>query len=154
MDISNLDFRHYGLGNARSLHDYELYCGVDFQNRRVHKYASRINDSTSIPEPYIMSEEEWSGGMLSNNDFNIKWDYADIPDNKEFDFWFFGFEDKEDKLLWRKDFNHDDKYYLAFFNKERNEHRTVFGCEGTVDHCVIIPHIKNEGWAKKLIIKV
>ena len=89
-----------------------------------------------------------------NNDFNIKWDYADIPDNKEFDFWFFGFEDKEDKLLWRKDFNHDDQYYVAFFNKERNEHRTVFGCEGTVDHCVIIPHIKNEGWAKKLIIKV
>lgn len=154
MEISNLDFRHYGLGNKRSLHEYELFCGLDFKNRKVHKYATRINDSTDIPEPYIMSEDDWSKGMLSSNDITVKWEYDDIPDNTEFDFWFFGFEDKDNKLLWRKDFTTEENYYVQFFHKQHNQHRVVFGCEGEVDHCVIIPHIKNMDWAKKIIIKV
>ena len=154
MDTSNLDFRHYGLGNKRTLHEYELYCGVDFQNRRVHTYAARNQDSVEIPEPYIMSETEWNNGMLGEKQYNITWDYDDIPDNTEFDFWFFGFEDSEDKLLWRKDMVPENDYYQSFFGKRNNKHSVSFGCVGEVDHCVIIPHIKNGEWAKKIIIKV
>ena len=81
-------------------------------------------------------------------------DYKDIPDNTEFDFWFFGFEDSEDKLLWRKDMVPENDYYKGFFEKRNNKHSVSFGCSGKVDHCVIIPHIKNGDWAKKIIIKV
>lgn len=155
MDISNIDFRHYGLGNKRPLHEYELFCGLDFQNRKVHSYAARINDSTDIPEPYIMSEEEWKSGMMGKHTKNVQWNYDDIPDNTEFDFWFFGFEDKNNKLLWRKDIAiQDSPGYADFFNKKRNQHQISFSCDGDIDHCVIIPHVKNGEWCKKIIIKV
>jgi len=154
MDINNLDFRHYGFGKQRSLHEYELYCGLDFKNRRVHKYAARINDSREIPEPFVMSESQWKEGMLNKHEISVEWDYKKIPDNTQFDFWFFGFEDEQNKLLWRTDFKHQDNtdYYSNFFNKKSNKHFAIFSCEGTPHHCVIIPHIKDGDWAPKIII--
>jgi hypothetical protein len=154
MEVSNIDFRHYGFGKKRTLHEYELYAGLDFSNRKVHKNASRINDSTDIPEPYVMTEEEWAAGMMRSQSYTVEWDYNDIPDNTIFDFWFFGFEDKDDKLLWRQDFNQDNNFYHQFFRKQNNKFTASFSCDGTVDHCVIIPHIKDGDWAKKILIKV
>tara|TARA_B100002019_G_C21274915_1_gene604888 strand:+ start:14380 stop:15681 length:1302 start_codon:yes stop_codon:yes gene_type:complete len=156
MDPNNLDFKHYGLGNVRSLHDYELYAGLDFKNRRVHKYAARLNDARDMPEPFIMTEQEWHEGMLNKHTIDITWNYEDVPDDVEFDFWFFGFEDKDDNLLWRKDMHieKDNTYYNNIFNKKSNTHRSVFSCSGKPDHCVIIPHIKDGDWVEKIIIKV
>ena len=154
MDLSNLDFKHYGLGNRRSLHEYELYCGVDFLNRRVHKLAARLEDGNKEPEPFTMSEEEWESGMLKEQHITVKWEFDQIPTNTMFDFWFFGFEDKDDKLLWRKDINYDDSFHLDFFNKKKNSHHVDFSCQGEIDHCVIIHHIRDGDWTDKIIIKV
>jgi hypothetical protein len=156
MEINNLDFGHYGLGSVRSLHEYELYAGLDFHNRRVHKLTARLNDPRDMPEPYIMSEAEWAEGMLSKHIIDVRWEFNDIPNDTEFDFWFFGFEDKDDNLLWRKDFRIEkgNDYYDNFFYKKTNSHRSEFSCDGQPDHCVIIPHIKNGDWAEKIIIKV
>lgn len=154
MDLSNLDFKHYGLGNKRSLHEYELYCGVDFMNRRVHRFAARLSDDHNEPEPFVMSEKEWDSGMLTKHHITVNWEFDQIPDNTAFDFWFFGFEDKEDKLLWRKDINQEDSFHLDFFHKKKNSHHVDFSAYGKIDHCVIIPHIRDGDWAEKIIIKV
>lgn len=152
IDPSTIDFRHYGLGKVRSLHEYELYSGIDFKNKRVHQSCASI--STEAPDPYVMTEEEWSAGMLQNHNIVVTWDLTKIPDNKEFDFWFFGFEDSDSKLLWRKDFTTEDVYYDNIFHKKQNSHRSVFGCSGTPYQCVLIPHSKDTGWAEKVIVKL
>lgn len=154
MDDGELDFRHYGLGKKRSLHEYELYCGVDFKNRKVHKNCAALKDGIVYPEPYVMTENEWASGMLENNTINVTWDLNLIPDNKEFDFWFFGFEDENNNLLWRKDFSKDEPYYQNIFHKKQNSHRASFGTEQKPHHCVIIPYIKNHGWADKILINI
>lgn len=40
---NNIDLGQYGLGNIRTLKDYELYSGIDFHNKRIQKSA--INGS-------------------------------------------------------------------------------------------------------------
>ena len=92
--------------------------------------------------------------MLQNHNIVVTWDLTKIPDNKEFDFWFFGFEDSDSKLLWRKDFTTEDVYYDNIFHKKQNSHRSVFGCSGTPYQCVLIPHSKDTGWAEKVIVKL
>jgi len=62
MEPCNIDFRHYGLGSKRSLHEYELWAGVDFKQRRVHKNAADFQGNA--PHPFLMTEEEWEKGML------------------------------------------------------------------------------------------
>lgn len=50
-EISATDFGIYGFGKVRTLHDYELYAGINFKNRKPHPYSIMgtdppINDTT------------------------------------------------------------------------------------------------------------
>lgn len=150
MEPSTTNFSRYGLGTVRSLHDFEKYVGLDFKNRRVHKYT--YNCDGESPDPYHMSEEEWSNGMLNAYPYNISWPENKIPSGVEFDFWFFGFEDKQGKLLYRKDFSYDDVYFHKFFTKQSNKYESICYSDTIPDQCVIIPHIKNGDWCEKIII--
>ena len=152
IEESNIDFKNYGLGTIRSLHDYELFAGLDFKNKRVHKYCTDIRSDS--PNPYTLSEEDWNKGMLESYEITVEWDLDKIPDDKEFDFWFFGFENTKGVLLHRKDFNNEDVYYSDFFTKKKNKHTSRFASEERPNHCVIIPHIKNGDWTKKIIIPI
>lgn len=62
MESSNIKFNKYGLGKERPLHEYELYAGLDFKTKRVHKYAYDIKDI--YKPPFIMSELEWENGLM------------------------------------------------------------------------------------------
>lgn len=150
MDPCNIDFKQYNLGTIRDLHEYELFAGIDFKRRRVHKYCADIRGDS--PNPYKMTEEEWNNGMLIPYQYTVEWDLNKIPDNTEYDLWFFGFENEKNVLLWRKDFTADDPYYHQFFTKKHNRHTANFSCEEKPHHCVMIPHIKDKGWADKIII--
>ena len=152
MEPSNIDFKQYGLGTIRSLHDYELWAGLDFQRRLVHKHCADVRGDS--PNPYRLSEAEWINGMLHPYMINLQWDLNKIPDNVEFDFWFVGFENEKGLLLYRKDFNHDDAFYEQFFKKQNNSHVMKFCCEEKPHHCVIIPYIKNVGWGDRIFIKL
>lgn len=150
MEYSTTNFGRYGLGTIRSLHDFERYAGLDFQNKRVHKYA--YNCDGNSPDPYHMSENEWNDGMLNTYKYHIEWPENKIPSDVDFDFWFFGFENNNGELLYRKDFSSEDIFYNKFFTKESNTYDTICYSDKKPDRCVIIPHIKNGDWCEKIII--
>lgn len=154
MSDDQLNFRCYGLGNVRSLHDYELYCGVDFKNRRVHQNAVRLNDNPDLPFAYVLSEKEWDEGMLVQRRYDISWRLNDIPDNVIFENWFFGFETQDNELIWRKDFKNENEYWNKIFTKKTNSHTAVFSTEtNKIPYkCVIIPFSKTEGYHKRIDI--
>lgn len=62
MEENNTIFGNYGLGNKRSLHDYELYAGLNLKTRQIHKYAYDIKNK--YPHAFNMSESEWSSGLM------------------------------------------------------------------------------------------
>jgi hypothetical protein len=146
IDHNDIDFKQYGFGNVRSLHDYELYVGLDFKNQRVHKSA--YDPREEYLEPHIMTHQEWTSGMLDKYEFDIEWPLNQIPDNKNYSMFFFGFETKDGKLLYRKDLK-EEKYLKKFTNKIKS---TVY-TEERPFRCVIIP-LSNSGWSNKIIINL
>lgn len=150
MEDNDINFRNYGLGNTRSLHEYELYCGIDFKNKRVHKYCANVRGDS--PDPYIMTDDEWNSGMLLPQDFNIEWDLSLIEKLSDYDFWFFGFEDNNGTLLYRNDFKLENPNHLAFLNKENNQINIKFYAEKRPSRCVIIPHSVSNGWMSRVSI--
>lgn len=62
-ESNDLRFANYGLGNEKTLHDYELYAGLNFKEKLIHSYAYNVrNDS---PFAYCMNETEWSNMMVN-----------------------------------------------------------------------------------------
>lgn len=150
MEKNDIDFREYGLGNQRSLHDYEKYCGIDFKHRRAHKYAVDIRDDA--PYPFLMNEDEWKSGLLNKFELDITWNLSDIPKHDDYDFWFFGFENNQGQLLARSDFKPDSIIHKKILNKEINTYKAIFGSETKPNRCIIMPHSKSKGWIKKIVI--
>jgi hypothetical protein len=60
----------YGLGKSRSLHEYELYAGLKFSTRQIHKYTYDINNVYSYPK--VLDENEWSSGLMQKYNLSIQ----------------------------------------------------------------------------------
>jgi len=108
MEKNRTQFGKYGLGKARSLHDYELFAGLNFSQRLVHKYAYNINDDS--PYPYVMAEDEWKQGMM--NKYTVEFD---LPNNyimnlleQKTNSLAFLFYDSKDRTVYRKDIQRKD----------------------------------------------
>lgn len=54
-----IDLGQFGLGNKRSINDYEKYAGFDFKNRRI--FTSAINGFD--PPVQFQNEQEWEDGF-------------------------------------------------------------------------------------------
>jgi len=89
---NNIDLGEYGLGNERTHHDYEIYAGINFKNRKLHPDALRgINPPTNdISEWFTLLEEEYN--YILN-----------IPKPKEYSWIYVGVEDEKGNVLYRID---------------------------------------------------
>lgn len=144
---TDIDFRQYGFGNQRSLHDYELYVGLDFKNQRVHKTA--YDPREEYLEPTVMSESEWQSGMLQKYDLDIEWPMDQIPNKDDYTSFFFGFETRDGKLLFRKDLKE-----AKYLKKMTNKIKITVHSEEKPNQCVVIPYSTSSGWSNKIIIKL
>lgn len=66
MENNNIDLGKYGLGNLRSLADYERYAGFDFKNRRIHKAAIDGVDPPAVYE----NDTQWE--MAFKKQYNLE----------------------------------------------------------------------------------
>jgi hypothetical protein len=133
----------YNIGIERSFHDYELYTGIDFKNKKV---GTKAKDGI---DPYIMTEDEWILGFDHKYDVVLTWDVSQIESKDDCDFWFFGIEDSENNLIFREDFRIEKDINLM--NKSINTKKVVFNSSRYPSHFVIWPHSKSDGWLKKYI---
>lgn len=69
MDALKINFGHYGLGNKKTLHEYELFSGLNFKQKQIHKNCSYPNYKS--PWPYMMSENDWASNMLQKKIIQI-----------------------------------------------------------------------------------
>ena len=147
IDQCNIDFKHFGFGNQRTLHDYELYVGLDFKNLKVHKSAHDSRDE--YLEPSIMSEADWRSGMLEKYDLDIQWTLDKIPEKEDYTMFFCGFETDNGKLLFRQDLK-DNKYLKRLSTRL---HTTIY-VEEKPTKCIIIPYSNSNGWGERTIINI
>lgn len=99
-----IDLGEYGLGTVRSHHDYELYAGINFQNRKLHPDAIKgieppINDTT---EWYIVPDILYTITLI-------------IPPTENHQFIYIGIEDIDGNVLYRHDMtDYAQELKLAF----------------------------------------
>lgn len=115
METNSIKFNRYGLGNTRSLHEYELYAGLDFSQRLIHKYSYDINNDA--PEPYIMNEKEWAEGMLKSYEveFNMPENYISSIIKKNAASFAIIFHDSNNRVCYRKDIKNPN--FLSYNTK-------------------------------------
>jgi hypothetical protein len=148
MEKNNINFGQYGLGSKRSLHEYELYSGVNFATKDIHKYT--FNSRNDSPFAYIMSEEEFKSNLLLKKRINIQFDQSFLSYiNPNIEFITLCIEDNMNKLLYRADLKNDDIVYIIKNNLVWTKN---IGIEKLPHHCVIIPYYKNQGYGQKINI--
>lgn len=87
----------YGLGSVRTLLDFKLYSGIDYENKLIHD--DTIN---GIEPPCSNSEIGWDIHIKTFKEI-ISWDYSLIPKCEDPRFWGVFVCDQNKKALFRVD---------------------------------------------------
>ena len=146
------DLGEYCLGEVRSHHDYELYTGIDFRNKVLHKRA-RQGDT-----PKLVAEEEWLRDTLAcislTNNFKeytirAEWNPEDLPED-DYQFWYFGIEDDRQNILFRKDFTPEDDPLI--FKRKLNSFTALLSSDKKPVKWVLWGYSKKikDGWGEKI----
>ena len=65
---NNIDLGIYGLGNVRTIEDYEKYAGFDFKNRRIQRCAIEGIE----PPVSFKNQDEWNDNFKKTSQVSIK----------------------------------------------------------------------------------
>lgn len=143
---NNINFGVYGLGSERSLHDYELYCGLDFKTQRVHRYANNI--MSNAPFAYTMSEQEWDN-MLMKKLIVLKIDKKIVKEiTPNLESLIICIENHKKKLLYRSDIKQNEVIELL---KNNLEYKKVVGIEEVPSQAVVIPYYRDKKFGNRFI---
>jgi hypothetical protein len=97
-ELLDFDFGKCGLGTERTLHEYELYAGVKFSTRQVHKMTL---DKINPPIP-ISSEEEFESGLCNRFKYCINIHRPTLTET-DYDMWAVAFKDEHGIEIFRQD---------------------------------------------------
>jgi hypothetical protein len=104
---NGLDLGEYGLGEARSHHDYERYAGIDFAQRLLHPKALQ----GAFPPTVEDGDWSWVSQELRKTEYRICYDWTRHreelwePLGQELKSLYFGIEDEAGNLLYRRFFD-------------------------------------------------
>jgi hypothetical protein len=137
-----IDMGIYGLGNTRTLHDYEVYGGFDFKNCRIQDYTLKVKEP---PNPI-----DWESQFVSKKyDLNIEWD-LEFFKKENFEtprFMTLGILNKSGLELYRNDFTLDNTPEIVFL--QNNKHRAVFSSPDTPDKVVMYLFDEEKQWSNR-----
>ncbi|MEY4370980.1 MAG: hypothetical protein RIQ48_696 [Pseudomonadota bacterium] len=128
----NINIGKYGLGNIRSLHDYEIYAGIDFKKCRIQDYTLSAKEP---PNP-----NDWEGNFISKNfKFECEWD---LDFFKKYNFknpktLTFGIHDNRGIEIFRKDFVIENPEDVDYVNLIKNKYNV---------------NIYSETWPRKIVM--
>jgi hypothetical protein len=111
---NGIDLGIYGLGDVRTHHDYELYAGIDFKNRKLHPNTLKgIN-------PPINDYTDWY--KLIEKEYTYKVTLSDITD---FKFIYIGVEDIYGNVLYREDLKEFKSEFDITFKSFNQPHKLI-----------------------------
>lgn len=94
---NNFDLKEYGLGSVRTLEDFKLYSGIDYENLIIHE-----DTLNGLEPPCSNSEIGWDNNIKTFKEI-ITWDYDAIPKCEDPRFWGVFVCDQNKKALFRVD---------------------------------------------------
>lgn len=90
----------FGLGSERSARDWEIYSGIDYRGRRLHK------DTVAGTEPprVFQDDAKWEADYMTDYAVVASWNTSSIEDSEDYDYWLFAVEDADGGVITRQDF--------------------------------------------------
>ena len=136
----------YGLGSVRTHRDFELYAGIDFAKRRLHKDTLRGIDPPCLYE----NEQQWEDHFSSHYNMLLKWNVEDLDLSKDMQFIYFGVEDEHGNVLFRYDAPPDSEEVLCKIDRRKIE----FAASSTPAKLIVWPVSMSRGWLKRTEYKL
>lgn len=140
IEKKKMNFGKYGLGNKRSLHEYELYSGLRFETKQVHKYTYDINNV--YPYASILDENEWVSGLMTKYNVNME-----IPENVLYSIreienlkYISVICDSKQGCCYRKDIQNYDLHQLV------TNYTIVASMDGQPNSIRIVPYANKQGF--------
>lgn len=137
-----IDMGIYGLGNERTLHDYEVYGGFDFKKCRIQDYTLKVKEP---PNPI-----DWENQFISTRySLDIECD-TDFFKKEEFDnpkFMTLGILNKSGAELHRKDFTVELNPEIVFLKK--NNYRATFDSADKPNKIVMYLFDEHKQWSTR-----
>jgi hypothetical protein len=133
----------YGFGDKRTLHDYEKYAGISFQQRAIQQETL---DHKEPPNPEV-PEDKWEESLLNIFKHCIDIGYTQVPE-KDYDFWAVIFKDEKDQDLYRKDADPEE---IARMMNDPDNYCKVwreFQTKVKPRRWIVWPHSKSKGWCE------
>lgn len=145
IEKNNINFGQYGLGNKRPLHEYELYAGLDFAHKNIHK---NCYDARGVGLfAFIMSEKEWSENMLMKKLLCVRFSEEILAEiNENLKHMIMCIENKKNLLLYRIDITYAELQNL----RTHKEWKKEIGIEEIPSHAILIPFHKNNTFGKRI----
>ena len=145
---SSIDFGIYGLGNKRTIKDYEKYTGISFSKRAITQ--DTIDKKTPPDSCYRCNDEEFNTKLLKifKHCINIPLSYIDTK--IQYKFWAIIFLDKNDKEIYRRDAEHDEIYTIL--NTADSNFYSIwrqFNTDIAPSKCIVWPYSINDTWCQK-----
>lgn len=136
-----LDLGIYGLGNERTLHDYEVYGGFDFKKCLIQDYTLKVKEP---PNPI-----NWEDQFTTNKfDIACEWDVDFFKKHnfKKPKFLTLGIQTKSGVELHRKDFTIENE--PQYVNLQSNRYSTTINSMDKPDKIVMYLFDEERQWSE------
>ncbi len=137
-----IDMGVYGLGNERTLRDYEIYGGFDFKKCRIQDYTLKVNEP---PNPI-----DWENQFISKSyNHSINWDieFFKAHNFKKPKFLTLGIVNSSGSELYRKDFTIEE--YPEIVNLEIDQFYVEYKSVDKPSKIVMYLYDEEEQWSDR-----
>ncbi len=146
-----INFKECGLGNKRTIHDFERFAGVEFKSRKVHPDVI----AEKLPPIAFTNETDFQKVLLARFKHCLDVYREDLPE-KDYDFWCVVFKDKDNKDMFRKDADTNEINILMNQNPNDNFIHIWREFDTSIKpyKWTIWPHSVSKGWETKMLENV
>lgn len=143
--LSDMAKKKIGLGDVRTLRDFEIFSGLDFENRRIQKDAASASD----PPCKYENDAQWNSSYMRDHSITVSWNTDEIERCDDYDYWYFSIEDESGATLMRQDVRVEREASIMEF---KTNYKKVFfkaPADKVPKMVCIWPASKSKGWLKK-----
>lgn len=140
------EFGSFGLGNERTLDDYERYAGIKFSRRAVLQHTL---DKKNPPCPTFKNDEEYNNYFTTPFKHCIDIHFDSVP-HDDYNVWAVAFEDENGNELYRKD---ADRNEILRMKQDPDKFCRIWREFNTVNRpykWIVWPHSESEGWVNRM----
>ncbi|MDC0539933.1 UDP-N-acetylglucosamine-transferase [bacterium] len=149
VEDNGYDLGEYGLGNVRTIRDYEKYAGIHFKKKSFQKYT---RDNKFPPNPIIEDEQEWEDSFMFSFYHLVNVTPDQLP-AKDYNFILIAYDDKDGNSI---DSEYIDDYRLKQFLEEGKpiHYEKMFMTDENPARVVYWGHSEKRGWVERIESKI